>query len=92
MHPDRPILRRRHDSWHVARIDGRARRLDSELTAHNAYVEQITSLTRELQAQGYLLKADANSIIPRGHRVRYWKSSLKLRIRDSQAASQGRRI
>ena len=37
--------------------------LKASFTDHNAYVEQITSLTRELQAQGYLLKADADAII-----------------------------
>jgi len=37
--------------------------LRASFTDHNAYVEQITSLARELQALGYLLKADADAII-----------------------------
>jgi hypothetical protein len=37
--------------------------LTSTFTDHNAYVRQITFSARELQAQGYLLKADADAII-----------------------------
>jgi len=37
--------------------------LTSSFTDHNAYVEQITSHARALQAQRYLLKADADAII-----------------------------
>ena len=37
--------------------------MKASFTNHNAYVEQITALARELQAQRYLLKADANAII-----------------------------
>lgn len=37
--------------------------LTGSFTDHDAYVEQITSHARDLQAQGYLLKADADAII-----------------------------
>ena len=37
--------------------------LTASFTDHNAYVEQITFLARQLQAQRYLLKADADAII-----------------------------
>jgi hypothetical protein len=37
--------------------------LTSTFTDHNAYVAQITSHARALQAQGYLLEADADAII-----------------------------
>lgn len=37
--------------------------LTGNFTDHDAYVEAITSLARELQAQGYLLQADADAII-----------------------------
>jgi hypothetical protein len=39
--------------------------LTGSFTDHNAYVNQITSHARDLQAQGYLLKADADAIIQR---------------------------
>jgi hypothetical protein len=39
--------------------------LTGTFTDHDAYVEQITSHARALQAQGYLLNADADAIILR---------------------------
>jgi hypothetical protein len=39
--------------------------LTGTFTDHNAYVDQITTHARALQAQGYLLEADADAIILR---------------------------
>jgi hypothetical protein len=39
--------------------------LTSTFTSHAAYVSQVTSHARTLQAQGYLLEADADAIISR---------------------------